>query len=108
MFKDLFTTIPGNNVKLFSVPIASHMERIETEENTAYGTNLKLDGLHTSENIFADNMHRVDDYNDTYLPTYVQATSSTGEVVYEEIDESAITGFTVSTNVAYSTPHKPK
>ena len=53
-------------------------------------------------------MHRVDDYNDTYLPIYVQAASSTGEVVYEEIDESAITGFTVSTNVAYSTLNQNK
>lgn len=53
-------------------------------------------------------MHRVDDYNDTYLPIYMQAASSTGEVVYEEIDESAITGFTVSTNVAYSTLNQNK
>ena len=55
-------------------------------------------------------MHHVDDYNDTYLPTYVQVASSTGEVVYEEIDESAITGFTVSTNccLLYSPQTKTK
>lgn len=35
----------------------------------------------------------------------MQATSFTGEVVYEEIDVSAITEFTVSTNVAYSILH---